>query len=173
MSFSTFINDHLKADVAILIAHLLAIIVICFFFVRFLYRPFRKWLKQRQQLVNAYYQNAEEAKTRAAKTQIAAEKHLKTAQLDAKTLLFNAQTTAKVRAQVVIQTARNQARKTLLLSQKEAAATRAKLDKAIKVEIVKHAFDLSKKVLERELTTQDHQKLITTFIKEIDENHRK
>ncbi len=167
MSFKEFINDHLKFDVAILIAHLIAVLVIGFFLVRFVFRPFRKWLTKRHQIVQAYYQTAATTKQQALQTQQLAEAHLAKARRDAKTILFDAQTKSNQRAQSILQAARVKARENIRLSRQEALATKQRLNQQIKTQIVDNALQLSSKLLGRELTKHDHKKLIDEFIQDI------
>lgn len=173
MSFKEFINDHLKFDVAILIAHLIAVLVIGFFLVRFVFKPFRKWLSKRHQIVQDYYQSAASTNKNALQTQQLAEAHLKKAQQDAKTIIFDAQTKSKTRAQLILQNARAKARENIRLSRKEALATKKRLDHEIKREVVNNALQLSAKLLGRELSKTDHKKLIEEFIQDINEHAAK
>ena len=116
----------------------------------FLYQPVKKMLADRQSEVEETYRAAEEAKTSALAMQAEYEAHLKNAKEEAGELVRSATKKAQLRGEEIIAEAH----------QKSAE---------IKNDISDMAFLVAGQVVEKELDTKEHQRLIESFIDDIDD----
>lgn len=173
MKINDIINKKLQFDIPILIAHAIAVIVIVAFLIYFVYRPFTKWLKSRQTTVDQYYKNAEKASKTANKIKSQAETELKKTYLKSEKILFDAQAKSIQKSQKIIEEARQKSRDNIAKSRLEADEIKNNLQKEINAEIIENAINLSRKLLKRELKTEDHQQLVEDFIKDVNKKSTK
>ena len=134
---------------------------------KFLFGPIQKIIESRENEVQNLYDTAEQAKNAALKEEYS--QHLANARDEANEILKNANKKATVRSEEIIRDA-----------QEKAAAIIARADVQIEMER-KHAFEEVKqdisdiallaasKVVERELSAEEHERLIGEFIENVGE----
>lgn len=146
----------------------LANLVIIFLILKkFLWKPVMKVLQDRKDMVDnrfAAAQAAEEA-ANADKAQWAAK--LATADEEAAARIAAADETARIHGDRVIVDARVKADSILRQAEAEAALERKKAEAGIKQEIAVVGTALAEKMLERELSAADHEKMIQSFLDEM------
>jgi len=136
---------------------------------KFLFGPIQKILADRENEVKTLYDTAEQAKSDALALKEEYSQHLANAKDEANEILKNANKKATVRSEEIIRDA-----------QEKAAAIVARADVQIEMER-KHAFEEVKrdisdialmaasKVVERELSAEEHERLIGEFIENVGE----
>ena len=136
---------------------------------KFLFGPIQKIIESRENEVQNLYDTAEQAKNDAAALKEEYSQHLANARDEANEILKNANKKATVRSEEIIRDA-----------QEKAAAIIARADVQIEMER-KHAFEEVKqdisdiallaasKVVERELSAEEHERLIGEFIENVGE----
>ena len=136
---------------------------------KFLFGPIQKIIESRENEVQNLYDTAEQAKNDAAALKEEYSQHLANAKDEANEILKNANKKATVRSEEIIRDA-----------QEKAAAIIARADVQIEMER-KHAFEEVKqdisdiallaasKVVERELSAEEHERLIGEFIENVGE----
>ncbi|MBM3909867.1 MAG: ATP synthase F0 subunit B [Firmicutes bacterium] len=147
------------------IMQLLSTLVMLVIVKRFLYQPIKNILVQRSVFVKKTLDEAIAREKQAQALKLSLEAETKKVQLSLKTLRQEAleeieSTKAQLLSEAQIQANRLKEKAALEISQ---AKSQALLD--IEREIVGVALDASKKVLQRELTKQDNEKIIEDFIK--------
>ena len=147
-------------------------LVILFFVVkRFLFKPIKKVMEQRQREIDDRYAAADVAQALADESRQTWEAKLSHADAEANTILQNATDHAKHRGEKMIAEAKERADGIIRNAQSEAELERRKAVDGIKREIVEVSGALTEKMLEREINTEDHRALIDSFIEKIgDEN---
>ena len=146
----------------------LANLVILFLIVKkFLYKPVKKMMKQRRDAIDRDYSDASEAKESALRSQAAYEEKLKGADSEAGEILKNAVDVAKAREKEIIDDANEKARGIIKRAEADALLEMQKAREDIKKEIVEVSALISEKMLEREISADDHEKLIDSFIDNI------
>lgn len=138
---------------------------------KFLYKPVKKMLAERQAAIDEQYAAAGEAEQSALTNKQAYEQKLATAQDEAEALLKTAADTAGQRRDILLADAREKADGILRQAQAEAELERKKAEADIKREIVDVSALLTEKMLEREIQPQDHRDLIHSFIEKIGDDH--
>ena len=138
---------------------------------KFLFKPVKKVLEQRQTDIDKSYEAARVANDEAQRNRDELEKQLSEANDRADEILQNATENAKCRGEKIIEEAQERADSIIRVAQSEAELERKKASDSIKREIVDVSSTLTEKMLEREINTDDHRSLIDSFIENIGEDN--
>ena len=148
----------------------LANLVILFLLVKkFLYKPVKKMLEDRQNTIEGDYDAASKAKEQAEADKLAYEEKLKTAKGEADKMIKSAADIATERERQILEDAKAKADGIIRQAEANAALELKKAEDGIKKEIVSVSSALTEKMLEREVNSEDHKKLIDSFIESIGE----
>ncbi len=148
----------------------LANLAILYWLIRkFLYKPVKNMLEKRQSTIDGAYKEAEDAKNKALSDKEAYELKLKSAKKDADSMIEEASAVAKAREDRIIKEAKEEAEGIIKRAKENAELETKKAEKAIKEEIVKVGTLIAEKMIDREISPQDHQNMIDSFIEEIGE----
>lgn len=146
----------------------LANLVLLFLIVkRFLYKPVKNMLEARQSNIEGQYAAADEAKKQAFADRDAYEQKLALAKDEADGIIQSAVSIAKAREKEIVAAARADAEIIVRQAEEQASLEMIKAEGAIREEIVDVSAKLTEKLLEREINSDDHKKLIDSFIDEI------
>ena len=146
----------------------LANLTILFLLVKkFLYKPVKKVLKQREDEINAHYTAAQQAESDALQSKVKYEEALSGAKTEADSIIKDASEKAKRRSETILDDATEKADRIVRQAEQDAKLEREKATDSIKKEIIEVSAALSQKLIEREINTDDHKALIDSFIEEI------
>ncbi len=148
---------------------LLNLLILYLLVKKFLYKPVKKMLAQRQETIDNEYKDAEEAKKKALSDQKTYEEKLSVAKSEADSLIQSAVQTAQAREQQILAEAKEKADSMIRQAEADTNLELKKAEQTIKEEIISVGTALAGKVLERELNPDDHKKLIDSLIDEIGE----
>lgn len=138
---------------------------------KFLYKPAKKMLQKRQEAIEQDYEQATQAKEQAYSDKIKYEEKLQSAKAEADSVIQSAVNVANQREKEILLHAKEKAEGIIRQAENEAVLERKKAEDGIKKEIVEVSSLLTQKVIEREVSAQDHQHFIDSFIESIgDEN---
>lgn len=150
----------------------LANLILIFLIVkRFLFKPVKKLLAQRQAELDHQYAAASAAEQQAQEHKAAWEEKLQSANAEADAIIQDATHTAKYRAAQILEDANAKAEGIKQRAEAEAILTQKRAEEGIKREIVEVSSALAEKMLEREIDQEDHRALIGSFIDEIGESN--
>ena len=136
---------------------------------RVLYRPVKKVLAQRQDAVQKQYDDARIAKDKALDEEKHWNEKMQTAEAEADRIVKDAVHNADLRGQKIVSDAKQKADGMIRAAQAEVGLEHKKAQEDIKQEIVDVSSQIAEKLLEREINSEDHQKLIDSFIDEMGE----
>lgn len=136
---------------------------------RFLFKPIGAIIEKRRALTDAKIQDAEKAKDEAEKMKADYEAGLANAKAEAAAIIQNAQKDAAARSEAVINEANARAAAIKTKAEADIAQEKKKAVNDIKNEIGGIAMDIAGKVIEREISPEDHKKLIDEFIENVGE----
>ena len=139
-------------------------------FKRFLFKPVKKALAQRQAALDAQYSAAEEANRAAEESQAQWEEKLQSADAEADRVLQRAAAAADRRGEQIVSDARERAEGILRQAEDQAELERKKAAASIKKEIADVSAALTEKMIGRELRQEDHRAMIDSFLQEIGED---
>lgn len=149
----------------------LANLVILFVLLKkFLYKPVKNLLAQRQAEIDGQYKSAQEAQELADKSKAEWEKRLDGAQGEAEEIIQRATEKASTHGERIIDEARERADEIIRRAESDAELELKKAREQIKEEIVSVSTALTEKVLEREVGDADHRRLIDSFIEDLDDD---
>ena len=161
--------DIISVNLWQIIISLINLLLIFLILKKFLYKPVQNVMSKRQEEIDAHYKTAEDAEKGALEAKEKYETKLSSADSEAEAILKEAALRADRRGERIVEEAREKAGVIVRQAQAEAALERKKATEGIKREIVDVSACLSEKILEREIKTEDHRKLIDSFISEIGE----
>ena len=136
---------------------------------RFLFKPVNEMLEKRRSMADAQIQDAIKAKDEAQAMKAEYEQNMADAKNKANEILTSAQKTASVQSEEILKEAAAQAAAIKAKAEKDIAQEKRKAVNEIKDEIGGMAMDIAGKVIEREISEEDHKKLIDEFIANVGE----
>lgn len=138
---------------------------------KFLYKPVRKMLEQRRKTVDDMYAQADEALTKAESDKAKYEEKLAEAKDDAQAIIKKATDTADERSKEIVSSAREEASLIVDRARSAAELEMKKAQQEIKGEIVSVSTLLAEKLLEREISEDDHKSMIDSFIEDMGDDN--
>ncbi len=163
--------DVISVNIWQIVVSLLNLVILFLLVKKFLYKPVKKMLDERQASIDKQYSDADEAKLKALENQKAYEEKLSAAENEADGIVQSAVDTAKAREKEIIADAKQKAEGIVAKAENDAKLAVLKAEDSIKQEIISVSTVLTEKVLQREISEQDHKNLIDDFIDNIgDEN---
>ena len=136
---------------------------------RFLLKPINAVLEKRKEMSTAEIKEAEKAKEEARAIKEEYEQNMAEAKEKANTLIANAQKSASLQSEEMIQEANKQAAAIKAKAESDIAQEKKKAVNELKGEIGGMAMEIAGKVIEREISEKDHEKLIDEFISNVGE----
>lgn len=150
---------------------LINLALLYFMIKKFLYKPVKKMLISRQETIDKSYKEAEDAANDAKKAKEAYEEKLLDAKTESDSLIQSAVNAAHYREEEIISEAKKEAEGIVNRAKANADLELKKAEQGIKEEIVKVGTLIAGKMLEREISEDDHKELIDSFIEEIGEDN--
>lgn len=136
---------------------------------RFLFKPINNVLEKRRAMADAQIQDAAKAKDEAESMKAEYEKNMSEAKRKAGDILNEARKTAALQSEELLQDAAKQAAALKEKARKEIDQEKRKAVNEVKGEIGGMAMEIAGKVIEREISEEDHRKLIDEFIANVGE----
>lgn len=134
---------------------------------KFLFKPVKKMIDDRQAEIDTMYADADAAKRKAAELEQEYQQHLQSIRDERDTLLREATARAQKREEEIVGEARAEAAALRAAAEADIAQERKKAVNDLKNEIGGIAVDIAGKVVEREINETDHKALIDEFIRNV------
>lgn len=145
-------------------------LVILFLLVkRFLFKPVTQIMEKRAAQVQTMYDSAKQSEEQAQAMKSEYEERLAAAKQEASEIVKDAGYKAQLRSEELIKEAQQQASNLVARAEQEIAQDKKKAMNEIKDEISGIAVDIATKVVAREISAKDHEKLIEEFINHVGE----
>ena len=151
------------------IATILNLFIQVYLIKRFLFKPINEMLEKRRAKADAQIQDAVKAKDEALAMKEEYEKNMQDAKNKANEILTTAQKTAAVQSEEMLKDAALQSAAMKEKAEADIAQEKRKAVNEIKGEIGGMAMEIAGKVIEREISEEDHAKLIDEFITNVGE----
>ena len=136
---------------------------------RFLFKPINEMLEKRRAMADAEIQDAIKAKEEAQAIKTEYELNMQEARNKANEILVTAQKTATLQSEEMLKEATEQVTAMKAKAESDIAQEKRKAVNEIKGEIGGIAMEIAGKVIEREISEEDHAKLIEEFIANVGE----
>ena len=137
---------------------------------RFLYKPVKKVLAERQAHVDGVYEQADEARRAAEQDQAAWAEKMSHAREEADAIVKRAAESADRSGSAMLAEAQSRADGIVRQAEEEARLTRLRAEEGIRREIAGVSTELAEKLLEREINERDHRNLIDSFIDSMEDS---
>lgn len=146
-------------------------LIITFLLLRkFLFKPVKKMIDDRQNEIDKLYEDANSARIEADELKAEYQHHLDEAKVERDEILRAATAAAQAKEQDIISEARQNAEAIRKKAEADIAQEKKKALNEVKSEISGIAMDIASKVVEKEITAKDHENLVEEFIGKIGEN---
>lgn len=143
-------------------------LLILFFLLRhFLFKPINKVLDNRAKEIEDAYKSAEDTKTSAEKTLSEYEKKLESADTEADDIIKAAVETANLRSDAIVTEASKKAKGIMEKAEKQIVRDKETAIKEARADIAVMAVDAAQKLIKKELSAKDDEKLIADLIDKI------
>ena len=150
------------------VAQICNLFIQCWLIKKFLFKPVCAIIEKRRALADSQIQDAKKAKEEADAMKADYEAEMAKAKATANSILQDAQKDAAARSEAMIQEAQTQAAGIKAKAEADIAQEKKAVND-IKNEIGGIAMDIAGKVIEREISEEDHKKLIDEFIENVGE----
>lgn len=138
---------------------------------KFLYKPVKNMLAARRNAIDSDYNAAQKAKEQAEADKQKYEDKLQDARAEADSVIKSAVSTAAAREKEILNQAKERADGIIRQAEAQAELEHKKAEASVRKEIVEVSSVLTEKLLEREVSADDHKHFIDSFIESIgDEN---
>ena len=132
---------------------------------KFLFKPVNAVLEQRQAEIGGMYQKAEDAQKEAQALKQAYDERISGARREADELIAAAQDSARRRGDEIVENARGEAVQLRRRAEEDIELQKRKALREVRDELADMAVDIAGRVVEREVTREDHDRLVEEFIK--------
>ena len=160
------IIEKLFPNVWALIAQLISFLILVIGMIFLVYKPVKKYLTKRREILDNEVKETEENKNKSLNNVLT--KEIASSKQKAKTIINNAEISASKKRDEIIENAKIEAKD--IIKDANIAADKIKEDAKLELknQIVDTALKASKKVLEREVSEKDNEKIIDDFISQLD-----
>ena len=143
-------------------------VVILYFFLRFLlYKPVNKFLKGRQERIQARIDDIEQKQKLAEKSKAEYDDMLKKAHAQAAEIIKRSNDLAKQHSKEIMDKADVNAKELMVKAAQDIETEKTRAREKMKQEITDMAVKIAEKVLEREVSVTDNQKIIDDFFTKV------
>ena len=161
--------DVISVNIWHILISLANLLLLFFILKKFLYKPVKKMLKDRQDAIDNQYKQAQDALDEAENKEKEWEEKMLSAKTEADAIISKATEQADIKGQKIIAEAIEKADGIVMRAQTQAELETKKARAQIKKEIVTVSTALTEKILEREINSKDHDALIDSVIEEMGE----
>ena len=163
------ITEFMSIDLTTIIATLLNTLILFLILKHFLFDKVNKVIKDRQEEIRASYDRADEAEKNAQKLEADYNEKIGQAKQEGAEIIRDATKKAQARADEIIDEARVEAKGIRTNAENEIEREKKIAVNAIKDEISQIAFSAAAAVVEKDLTSEDNERLIEKFIDNVGE----
>lgn len=156
----------LTIDPVTMIATLLNTLILFLVLKHFLFKPVNKILDERREKVEKTYKEADDKLTEASRLETEYTEKLANAKAESAEIVKNATKRAQLRSDEIIAEAKTEASGLIVKANADIEKEKKRAVNQIKDEISDIALMVAEKVVEKEISPKDHERLIENFISE-------
>ncbi len=162
LAFETL--DFLSFDIGTILFSWLNLLILFFGLKHFLFKPVNEILEKRQQEVDQSIQEAQDAKIKAEATLSEYEEKLSNAKEESAEMIRKATRKAQQRSDEIVAAAKEDASNILARGREELSQEKRRAESELRGAVSELAVLVAEKVVEREVSPEDHARLIDEFI---------
>jgi F-type H+-transporting ATPase subunit b len=150
-----------------MLAQLITFIILLFLLKKFAWKPLIQIMKDREEHIANEIDTAEKNRHEAERLAKEAQDDIRNVRIEAQQIIESAKTTAKEQQQSIINAARTEADRIKESARQEIEQERDKAIQALQDQVASLSVKIASKVIEKELSQKDQEKLINEYIKEV------
>ena len=163
-----YIKSSLIPSWVSLVVQLAALIIMLVVVITVAYKPVKKMLAKRADYVESNIRESETAKAEAMKNATATQEALIASKKEAAEIISNAKVMAENNKQASIEATQLEINKMKALAEEDIERSKQEAREEIRKEMVSIALSASEEVLKREINEKDNSRIVTDFIKDLD-----
>lgn len=148
-----------------ILQHVLLLGILVFFMAFLVYNPVLKFINKRKQNVEQMVKENEKLTAEVKEIKENSDKIVEDARKKAEFISFEATKEAEAKSKEILAEAKKKSDDMMARSKKEMENQRAKMEAEVKEEVGSLAIDIASKVLEREVSAKDNEKVIDECLK--------
>ncbi len=150
---------------------LVNLLIVFFIMKKYLFKPVKKMIDDRQQEIDDLYADANASKEDAAQLKAQYEVRLAEANAESDEILKEAYRKAQLRDEEMLREAQEKAAQTLRRADEQVELEKKRAMNEIKDEVSVMAVDIAAAVLARDISAKEHSDLIDSFLENLGESH--
>ena len=143
------------------------LLIVYLFLRKILFKPVKKMIDSRQEEIDNLYSDAEQSREQAAELKVEYEEKMANAKEESEEILKNAVRRAQLKEEEILEEARAEAKRTLDRAEEQVELEKKRALNEVKNEVSAMAIDIASAVLERDISKDEHEALIDSFIEKI------
>ena len=143
----------------------LNLLILYIFLKKLLFKPVKNMIDSRQKEIDDMYSDAEESRTEAEKLRSEYEEKISKANEESEEILKKAVRKAQLREEEILRDADEKAARTLERAEEQVELEKKRAINEVKNEVSEMAIGIAAAVIEKDISKDEHKKLIDEFIK--------
>ncbi|WP_249869324.1 F0F1 ATP synthase subunit B [Oceanobacillus saliphilus] len=152
-----------------MLVQLFFFLLLLYFVKKFAWGPLMNKMQEREEYVAGEIESAEKSRLEAEKASIEAAAQLNNVKLEAQKLIEDAKSAGMKQEQDIVESARKEADQIIQAAQADIQNEKEKAIQALQDKVASLSVLIASKVIEKEISAQDQEKLINDYIKEVGE----
>ena len=163
-------QDIINVNIWLILISLCNLVILFFILKKFLFKPVKKVLDQRQAEYDAKFAEAENRLTEASAIKEKLEDKYAMADEEADRIIKEAKDNALRRGDSIVADAKEKAGIIVKNAESEAELRRRKAEESIKDEIADVSVEIAEKIIGREVSEEDHRRFMDEFLDKLGDN---
>ena len=161
-------NPLVQLDPGLFIWTIITFLLVLFLLSKFAWKPLLKVLQEREDEIKSSLKDAEVAKTELEKVNLESEKILNNARAEARKIQADSKLVSEKQRDEIIYKAKEEAKKIVVNAESQIKMEKDLAIKQIQEKVINLTFSISEKVIKKNLTTDDNQKIIKDSLKSLE-----
>ena len=161
-------NPLVQLDPGLFIWTIITFLLVLFLLSKFAWKPLLKVLQEREDEIKSSLKDAELAKTELEKVNLESEKILNNARAEARKIQAESKLVSEKQRDEIIHKAKEEAKKIVVNAESQIKMEKDLAIKQIQEKVIDLTFSISEKVIKKNLTTDDNQKIIKDSLKSLE-----
>ena len=161
-------NPLVQLDPGLFIWTIITFLLVLFLLSKFAWKPLLKVLQEREDEIKSSLKDAEVAKTELEKVNLESEKILNNARAEARKIQAESKLVSEKQRDEIIYKAKEEAKKIVVNAESQIKMEKDLAIKQIQEKVIDLTFSISEKVIKKNLTTDDNQKIIKDSLKSLE-----
>ena len=163
-------QDIINVNIWLILISLCNLVILFFILKKFLFKPVKRILAERQAEYDAKFAEADDKLSEAEKVKAALDEKYAAADGEADRIIKEAKDNAERRGSAIVAEAKDKAGVIVKNAETEAELRMRRAEESIKDEIADVSVEIAEKIIGREVSEEDHRRLLDEFIDKIGEN---